>query len=88
MKSDGRHKVDVLEAAETLPPGNVPQSDGLVHGGGEQEEVLQGPQQHRRVRAAILKWPIEAKKSRRAQGIVDSFFREKTGTSGITTATA
>lgn len=59
MKSDGRHKVNVLEAAETLPPGNVPQSDGFVHGGGEQEEVLQG-----RVRGAILSWWIEAKMSR------------------------
>lgn len=50
VKSDGRHKVNVLEAAETLPPGDVPQPHRLVHGGGEQEEVLQ----HKRERGGGL----------------------------------
>ena len=40
MECDGGDKVDVLKAAEALPAGYVPQADGLVHGGGEEEVVL------------------------------------------------
>lgn len=40
MEGDGSDKVDVLEAAETLPPGYVPEPDGLIHGRREQEVIL------------------------------------------------
>ena len=41
VEGDGRDEVDVLEAAQTLSPGDVPQADCLVHRRREQEEVLQ-----------------------------------------------
>lgn len=40
VERDGRDEVDVLKAAETFPPGDVPQPDRLIHGRGEEEEVL------------------------------------------------
>lgn len=40
VEGDGCDEVDVLEAAETLSPGDVPQSDRFIHGRREQEEVL------------------------------------------------
>lgn len=42
MEGDCSDKVNVLEAAETLSPGDVPEPDCLVHGRGEQEVILQG----------------------------------------------
>lgn len=41
MKSNGCDKINVLKAAETFSPGDVPQSDSFIHGGGEQEKVLE-----------------------------------------------
>lgn len=40
MERNGRDKINVLKAAETLSPGYMPQSDCFVHGRGEQEEIL------------------------------------------------
>ena len=42
MEGNGGDKVNVLEDAEALLAGDVPEADRLVHGGGEDEEVL-GP---------------------------------------------
>ena len=39
VEPDGGDKINVLEHTETFFPGDMPESDGLVHGGGEDEEV-------------------------------------------------
>ena len=53
MEGDGGDEVDVLEAAEALPARDVPEADGLVHGGGQQEVVLR-PAQVQHVRRVTL----------------------------------
>ncbi len=40
MEGERCDEVNVLEAAEALPSGQVPQPHGLVHGGAQQEVVL------------------------------------------------
>lgn len=46
MERNGCDKIDVLKAAQTFPPGYVPQSDSFIHGRGQQEEVLDGQSKH------------------------------------------
>ena len=40
MEGNSCDKVDMLEAAETFLPGDMPQSYCLIHGGGQDEIVL------------------------------------------------
>ena len=54
MEGDGSDEVDVLEAAEALPAGDVPEADGLVHGGGQQEVVLRPAQVQHVGRVTLL----------------------------------
>ena len=58
VESKGGDAVDVLENTETVFSGDVPEADGLVHGGGQQEVVLRPAQvQHvRRVTLLLLKF--------------------------------
>ncbi|TNN41075.1 hypothetical protein EYF80_048763 [Liparis tanakae] len=75
VERDGRDEVDVLEAAETFPPGDVPQPDRLIHGGGEQEEVLDRHRERTRGRGGTGRcgprcpgppehsWPTEGERS-------------------------
>ena len=46
MEGDSGDKVDVLEAAKTFSTRDVPQPDRLVHGRGEEEEVLEHTAHH------------------------------------------
>ena len=54
MECDGSDEVDVLEAAEALPAGDVPEADGLVHRGGQQEVVLRPAQVQHVGRVTLL----------------------------------
>ena len=59
MECDGGDKVDVLKAAEALPAGYVPQADGLVHGGCEEEVVLRPANVQHVRRVTLLCWKSE-----------------------------
>lgn len=46
VEGNGCDKVNVLEATEALFAGDVPQTDGFIHGGGKNEEILQRNRNH------------------------------------------
>ena len=60
MEDNGGDKVNVLKYTQTFLPADVPQSHGLVHAAGQDEEVL-GPgdiQQVAGVPGVGDKWPV------------------------------